>query len=78
MNLFNTGQPGGLLITLAIGFGAILAGTLIGGILGVLRSSERRWLWVPTLIYIQAFRNVPLLILIFWAFLVPPVYGLTL
>jgi polar amino acid transport system permease protein len=77
-DLFNTGQPGGLLITLVIGFGAILAGTLIGGILGVMRSSERRWLWVPTLVYIQVFRNVPLLILVFWAFFVPPVFGLPL
>lgn len=77
-DLFNTGQPGGLLITLSIGVGAILAGTLIGGVLGVMRSSDRRGLWVPALIYIQAFRNVPLLILVFWAFFVPPVFGLPL
>lgn len=75
-DLFNTGQPGGLLITLAIGVGSILAGTLIGAVLGVMRSSERRWLWVPAILYIQTFRNVPLLILVFWAFFVPPVFGL--
>jgi polar amino acid transport system permease protein len=77
-DLFNTGQPGGLLITLAIGVGSILAGTLIGAVLGVMRSSERRWLWVPALLYIQTFRNVPLLILVFWAFFVPPVFGFPL
>ena len=77
-DLFNTGQPGGLLITLAIGIGSILAGTLIGAVLGVMRSSERRWLWVPAILYIQTFRNVPLLILVFWAFFVPPLFGLEL
>jgi len=75
-DLFNTGQAGGLLITLAIGVGSILAGTLIGAVLGVMRSSERRWLWVPAMLYVQVFRNVPLLILVFWAFFVPPVFGL--
>jgi len=75
-DLFNTGQPGGLLITLAIGAGSILAGTLIGAVLGVMRSSEQRWLWVPAMLYVQVFRNVPLLILVFWAFFVPPVFGL--
>jgi len=75
-DLFNTGQPGGLLITLAIGAGSIIAGTLIGAVLGVMRSSEQRWLWVPAMLYVQVFRNVPLLILVFWAFFVPPVFGL--
>ena len=77
-DLFNTGQPGGLLVTLAIGLTAIVASTAIGGILGIMRSSERRWLWMPALLYIQAFRNVPLLILVFWAFFFPPVIGLEL
>jgi polar amino acid transport system permease protein len=77
-DLFNTGQPGGLLVTLAIGVSAIVASTAIGGILGIMRSSERKWLWMPALLYIQAFRNVPLLILVFWAFFFPPVIGLEL
>jgi len=77
-DLFNTGQPGGLLVTLALGIGAIVASTVIGGILGVMRSSERKALWVPALLYIQAFRNVPLLILVFWAFFFPPIIGLEL
>ena len=77
-DLFNTGQPGGLLVTLAIGLSAIVASTAIGGVLGIMRSSERRWLWMPAMLYIQAFRNVPLLILVFWAFFFPPVIGLEL
>ena len=77
-DLFNTGEPGGLLITLAIGLGAILGSTVIGAALGIARSSHRRILWVPAMLYIQAFRNVPLLILVFWAFFFPPTVGFEL
>lgn len=74
-DLFNTGEPGGLLITLAIGLAAIVSSTLIGAAVGIIRTSERRILWVPALLYIQAFRNVPLLILVFWAYFLPPTLG---
>src|SRR5688500_19585188 len=77
-DLFNTGEPGGLLITLMIGIGAIVGSTLIGAALGIARSSHRRILWVPAMLYIQAFRNVPLLILVFWAFFFPPTVGFEL
>ena len=43
-----------------------------------MRSSRRRILWVPAMLYIQAFRNVPLLILVFWAFFFPPTLGFEL
>lgn len=75
-DLFNTGEPGGLLVTLSIGLAAIVGATVIGAVLGVMRSSERRILWIPAMLYIQSFRNVPLLILVFWAFFFPPTIGL--
>ena len=75
-DLLNTGEAGGLLITLLIGMIAIVASTLIGTFVGLMRNSERRILWVPALLYIQGFRNVPLLILVFWAFFFPPVVGI--
>ena len=77
-DLFNTGEAGGLLITLSIGLIAIVASTLIGTLIGLMRSSEHRILWLPALLYIQGFRNVPLLILVFWAFFFPPVIGFDL
>jgi polar amino acid transport system permease protein len=77
-DLLNTGEPGGLLITLAIGLGAIAGSTVLGAGLGIMRSSGRRILWVPAMLYIQAFRNVPLLILVFWAFFFPPTLGFEL
>ena len=77
-DLFNNGQPGGLLITVAIGLAAIAGSTLIGSGLGIMRASPRRLLWIPAMLYIQAFRNVPLLILVFWAFFFPPTLGFEL
>lgn len=75
-DLFNRGEWGGLLLTLAIGFLAIFMSTLLGAVLGVMRSSSRTALWFPALLYIQAFRNVPLLILVFWAYFFPPAFGI--
>ncbi len=75
-DLFNRGEWGGLLLTLTLGLLAIFFSTLIGAVLGVMRSSSRPSLWVPAMLYIQAFRNVPLLILVFWAYFVPPTFGL--
>jgi len=77
-DLLNTGEAGGLLVTLGIGIAAILGSTLLGALLGILRASQRRILWVPAMLYIQAFRNVPLLILVFWAFFFPPTIGFEL
>ncbi|MCC7017411.1 MAG: amino acid ABC transporter permease [Rhodospirillales bacterium] len=75
-DLFHRGDWGGLLLTLTIGFLAIFLSTLLGAVIGVMRSSNRPALWVPALLYIQAFRNVPLLILVFWAYFFPPAFGI--
>ncbi|MBM3733738.1 MAG: amino acid ABC transporter permease [Acidimicrobiia bacterium] len=75
-DLFNRGEWGGLLLTLTLGVLSIFLSTLLGAILGVMRSSARPALWVPAMLYIQALRNVPLLILVFWAYFVPPAFGL--
>ena len=77
-DLFNQGVVGGLLVTLLLGIGAIMLSTLLGGIVGVLRDSPRRTLRVAAALYVQAFRNVPLLILVFWAYFFPSVFGLPL
>lgn len=75
-DLFTRGQIGGLALTLLIGILAILGSTLIGAIVGLMRNSPRRILNIPAMIYVQGFRNVPLLILVFWAYFVPPTLGL--
>jgi polar amino acid transport system permease protein len=41
-----------------------------------MRSSSRRLVSAPSALYVQAFRNVPLLILVFWAYFFPAAVGL--
>ena len=75
-DLFTQGHAGGLLLTVWIAGIAIVASTVLGMLLGVMRASDRSLLRLPALIYIQTFRNVPLLILVFWAYFVPPYLGI--
>ena len=75
-DLFSRGQMGGLLLTLCIGFLAIAGATLIGAVVGIMRASPRRALNIPAMLYVQGFRNVPLLILVFWAYFLPPAFGI--
>jgi len=75
-DLFNKGIMGGLLLTLVLGVTSIVVATLLGAGIGVMRSSPRRALSLTSAVYVQAFRSVPLLILIFWAYFVPPALGL--
>src|SRR5262249_32044030 len=62
--------------TLVLGFASIGMATLLGAGIGVMRASPRRALSLPSAVYVQAFRSVPLLILIFWAYFFPPALGL--
>ena len=77
-DLASQGVMGGLLLTLLLGFSSIVLATLLGTIIGVLRDSPWRPLRAAFTIYVQAFRNVPLLILVFWAYFSPAVLGLQL
>jgi polar amino acid transport system permease protein len=74
-DLFNKGVMGGLLLTLVLGISSIVISTVLGGVLGVMRASPRRALSISSGIYVQIFRSVPLLILIFWAYFFPPAFG---
>jgi polar amino acid transport system permease protein len=74
-DLLNRGEPGGLLLTVGIGSLAIVSATVLGAAMGLMRAAPQRRYWLPAMIYIEALRNVPLLILIFWAYFVPPYLG---
>lgn len=74
-DLLYNGEPGGLLLTLMLAIIGIVCATLLGIVIGLMRASGRRALQLPARIYIQGLRNVPLLILIFWAYFVPPYLG---
>jgi polar amino acid transport system permease protein len=75
-DLFTQGRAGGLLLTIAIAAIAIAGSTVLGAVLGLMRASGNRLLRYPALVYIQTFRSVPLLILVFWAYFVPPYLGI--
>jgi polar amino acid transport system permease protein len=75
-DLFTQGHVGGLLLTVEIAAVSIAGATVLGAILGLMRASGNRLLRYPALLYIQTFRSVPLLILVFWAYFVPPYLGI--
>lgn len=69
------GDPGGLLLTLMLSAVTIIGSTILGALIGVMRASRRSIVSFVAGLYVGSFRNVPLLILIFWAYLVPPRFG---
>jgi polar amino acid transport system permease protein len=77
-DLFSQGVIGGLLLTLLLGLSAILLATLLGVIIGAMRESAWFLLRAFSMAYVQLFRNVPLVILLFWAYFFPSVAGLQL
>lgn len=72
------GDPGGLLLTLVLSVASIVLSTILGTGLALLRASSRPVLYVPAVMYIEGLRNVPLLILVFWAYFMPPYFGFEL
>jgi His/Glu/Gln/Arg/opine family amino acid ABC transporter permease subunit len=72
--------------TLRLAIPAILLGFLLGVFVGLARLSSTRWIRVPATMYVELFRGVPLVMVIFWIwFIVPqllrrpiPEYGVAL
>src|SRR6184192_346843 len=72
--------------TLRLAIPAILLGFVLGIFIGLARLSGARWVRVPATMYVEFFRGVPLVMVIFWIwFIVPqllrlpiPEYGVAL
>jgi len=77
-DLFHHGVIGGVLLTLLLGMASIFLASVLGAIIGVMRESAFFLLRACSMGYVQAFRNVPLLILVFWAYFFPSALGLQL
>ncbi|PLZ02392.1 amino acid ABC transporter permease [Burkholderia sp. WAC0059] len=71
-NLFVDGSMGGLLLTLVVGALSIVGSTLLGAVVGLMRNAGRAYWRLPALVYIQILRSVPVLILVFWVYFIPP------
>jgi polar amino acid transport system permease protein len=62
----------GAVTTLALTVLVLIVGTVTGLILAVLKTSGRRWIVVPTSLYIDFFRTTPPLVQIIWIYFVVP------
>ncbi len=58
--------------TLRLALPAILLGFLLGTIIGLGRLSPRRWISMPAAVYVEFFRGVPLVMVIFWFWFIVP------
>src|SRR3989441_10876042 len=72
--------------TLRLAIPAIVLGFLLGIFVGLARLAQARWIRVPATVYVEFFRGVPLVMVIFWIwFIIPklmrlpiPEYGVAL
>ncbi|MBM4297809.1 MAG: amino acid ABC transporter permease [Deltaproteobacteria bacterium] len=65
--------------TLRLAVPAIFFGFILGIWIGLARLSRRRWLNLPAKIYVEFFRGVPLVMVIFWFwFIIPTLAGKSL
>ena len=64
----------GIKWTLLVSILAWIIAFSVGSVLGVLRTTPLPWLRIPATIYVEAFRNVPLLVQMFiWYFVLPEI-----
>lgn len=62
----------GIETTLALTAGALIGGLLLGMVVAFCRLAPSRWTRVPTTVYVELVRTIPLLVhLMFWYFAVP-------
>jgi len=65
--------------TLRLAIPAIVLGFILGTLVGLARLSRSRWLNWPAKIYVEFFRGVPLVMVIFWFwFMIPTLAGKSL
>jgi polar amino acid transport system permease protein len=59
--------------TLRLALPAMLLGFILGIFVGLARLARSRWIRVPATIYVEFFRGVPLVMVIFWFWFILPV-----
>ena len=59
--------------TVRLAIPAIILGFLLGIFIGLGRLAPSRWIRVPATIYVEFFRGVPLVMVIFWMWFVVPI-----
>ena len=62
--------------TLRLAIPAIVLGFILGTFIGLAWLSQRAWIHYPAVVYVEFFRGVPLVMVIFWFwFLIPQITG---
>jgi His/Glu/Gln/Arg/opine family amino acid ABC transporter permease subunit len=65
--------------TLRLALPAIVLGFILGTFIGLARLARARWISLPAAIYVEFFRGVPLVMVIFWFwFIIPALLGKSL
>jgi polar amino acid transport system permease protein len=59
--------------TLRLALPAIVLGFILGTVIGLARLARSRWINLPALVYVEFFRGVPLVMVIFWFWFIVPV-----
>jgi polar amino acid transport system permease protein len=59
--------------TLRLAIPAIILGFILGIFIGLARLARSRWINIPATIYVETFRGVPLVMVIFWFWFIIPV-----
>jgi glutamate/aspartate transport system permease protein len=62
----------GMMVTAKVTFSAIAFGIVWGTLLAVARLSGKPWLAWPSVLYVNTFRSVPLVMVILWFYLIVP------
>ena len=70
------GEVGGLSLTFIIAIASIIISFLLGSFLGIARFSNIKIISIPAIIYIELFRALPIIMIIFWIFFAIPVVGM--
>jgi polar amino acid transport system permease protein len=59
--------------TVRLAIPAIVLGFLLGIFIGLGRLAPQRWIRIPAMLYVEFFRGVPLVMVIFWMWFVVPI-----
>lgn len=68
----------GIAMTLSLALATLFFSTLIAFVLGTLATLRFAWLRVTVKVYVELFRDIPLIVNIFFVFFVAPLFGLEL
>ena len=59
--------------TLRLAIPSIILGFILGIFIGIARLAPQRWIRFPATVYVEFFRGVPLVMVIFWMWFIMPI-----